>query len=104
MTGRSSRSVQPATVSVVLQSLDFLYVPTWDVDAAAQGYVEKFGATLVWKVRAMGTTVACLRVSETGPAVLLSGHLEGEQPILIYRVADYVAAVAGLRAAGFDLH
>jgi hypothetical protein len=35
----------------------------------------------------MGTTVACLRVSETGPAVL-SGHLEGEQPILIYRVAE----------------
>ena len=58
MTGKSSRSVQPATVSVVLQSLDFLYVPTWDVDAAAQGYVEKFGATLVWKVRAMGTTAA----------------------------------------------
>jgi hypothetical protein len=58
-------------------SLDFLYVPTADVDAAARHYVEQLGAELVWKVRGMGTVVACLRVSEAGPAILLSGHLEG---------------------------
>jgi hypothetical protein len=53
----------------------------------------------------MGTTVACLRLSETGPAILLSGHLEGELPILIYRVDDYAAAIARLRGAGVsDLH
>jgi hypothetical protein len=32
--------------------------------------------------------------------VLLAGHLEGEAPILVYRVADYRAAVARLRDAG----
>jgi hypothetical protein len=84
----------------VLESLDFLYVPTADVDAAARDYVDRLGATLVWKVRGTGTVVACLRVSAEGPLVLLSGHLEGEQPILVYRVADYAAAVASLRAAG----
>jgi catechol 2,3-dioxygenase-like lactoylglutathione lyase family enzyme len=88
---------------VQLQSLDFLYVPTADVDEAARGYVDDLGAELVWLVRAMGTEVACLRVSEAGPRTLLSGHLEGEAPILIYRVAQYAAAVAELRAAGAEI-
>ena len=88
----------------MLLSLDYVYVPTDDVDATARRYVEVFGAELVFKVRGMGTVVACLRVSETGPEILLSGHLEGPVPILIYRVADYGAAVAELRAAGVELH
>jgi hypothetical protein len=86
----------------VFRSLDFVYVPTDDVDAAARRYVDDLGAELVWKIRGMGTVVACLRVSAEGPAVLLSGHLEGPQPILIYRVDDYAAAVAALRAAGTE--
>jgi hypothetical protein len=85
---------------VLFQSLDFVYVPTEDVDASARRYVEELGAALVWKVRGMGTVVANLRVSSAGPAILLSGHLEGEAPILVYRVADYAAAVESVRAAG----
>ena len=85
-------------------SLDYVYVPTEDVDEAARRYVE-LGAELVWKVRGMGTVVANLRVSETGPAILLSGHLDGTVPILVYRVADYGEAVARLGAAGIvELH
>ena len=70
-------------MSAVFESLDFVYVPTEDVDASARAYVDELGATLTWKVRAMGTVVARLDVSESGPAILLSGHLEGERPILI---------------------
>ena len=84
----------------MFMSLDFLYVPTADVDLAVDSAVEMLGAELVWKIRAMGTTVACLRVTEAGPALLLSGHLEGEAPILVYRVADYKATVAQLRKVG----
>jgi hypothetical protein len=86
----------------VFQSLDFVYVPAGDVDAAARRYVEQLGAELVWKVRGMGTVVACLRVSDAGPLILLSGHLEGTDPILIYRVPVYASAVSRLRAAGID--
>ncbi len=50
----------------------------------------------------MGTVVACLALPGSGPAILLSGHLEGETPVLVYRVADYGESVAGLRAAGID--
>jgi hypothetical protein len=82
----------------VLGSLDYLYVPA--ADAEAQRYAETLGAELIWKVRAMGTTVACLRVAEAGPAVLLSGHLEGPGAILVYRVEDYAATVRRLRERG----
>jgi hypothetical protein len=81
-------------------SLEHVYVPTEDVDESARRYVDDVGAELVWKVRGMGTVVACLRVSEAGPLILLSGHLEGPAPILVYRVADYDAALARLRDAG----
>lgn len=89
----------------MFESLDFVYVPTDDDDATAHRYVEDLGATLIWKVRGMETVVACLRISEEGPAILLSGHLEGPSPILIYRVENYADAVARLRAAGAsELH
>jgi hypothetical protein len=81
-------------------SLDFIYVPTADVDAAIADYQQVLGAELRWKVRGMGTTVAALRIADAGPQILLSGHLQGERPILVYRVADYGRAVEALRAAG----
>ena len=84
----------------MFQSLDYVYVPTADVDASAARFVEDLGAELVWKVRGMGTVVACLRVAADAPEILLSGHLDGTAPILIYRVADYASEVARLRAAG----
>jgi hypothetical protein len=87
----------------VFQSLDFLYVPTGDVGTVARRYVNELGVELVWQVRAMGTVVACLRPADDGPLVLLTDHLEGDVPILIYRVADYAAVVSQLRAAGTEL-
>jgi hypothetical protein len=83
----------------VLGSLDFVYVPTADVDTTARHYVEVLDARLEWRVRAMGTTVAAIRVAQQGPLILLAGHLEGDTPILVYRVDDYDTAVAALRAA-----
>jgi hypothetical protein len=56
-------------------SLDYIYMPAADVDGETHRYVQTLGAELVWKVRGMGTTVACLRLGEPGPAILLSGHL-----------------------------
>jgi len=85
-------------------SLDYVYVPTADVDGTARRYVDELGAELVWKVRGMGTTVACLRVSESGPAILLSGHLSGAMPILVYRVEDYAASVEALKGCSIAVH
>lgn len=84
-------------------SLDFVYVPTGDVDATARRYVEDLGAVLVWKVRGLGTTVACLRVADVGPRLLLAGHLHGGGPILVHRVESYAETVASLAASGVEL-
>ena len=85
-------------------SLDYIYVPAADVDAEAERYAGTLGAELIWKVRAMGTTVACLRVAEAGPAVLLSGHLQGPGAVLVYRVPDYPATVRLLRQRNVTVH
>jgi hypothetical protein len=84
-------------------SLDFVYTPAIDVDSTVESYVDDLGAELVWKVRAMGTTVAAVRLSTDGPLMLLAGHLAGEVPVLVYRVDDYADTTAGLRAAGITL-
>jgi hypothetical protein len=88
----------------VFASLDFVYTPAADVDATVAHYVDALGAEVVWKVRAMGTTVAALRMSEDGPLVLLAGHLGGEAPVLVYRVDDYTATTAALSESGVELH
>jgi hypothetical protein len=88
----------------VFGSLDYVYVPAADIDVEVLRYVQTLGAELVWKVRGMGTTVACLRVGESGPAILLSGHLRGQGAILVYRVQDYAATVAQLRARNLAVH
>ena len=88
----------------VFASLDFVYTPAADVDAAVVHLVDDLGAELRWKVRGMGTTVAALQLSSAGPLVLLAGHLHGETPILVYRVEDYGRTTAALRTAGVALH
>ena len=85
-------------------SLDYIYVPTSDVDGEIARYAGTMGAELVWKVRAMGTTVACLRVGEPGPAILLSGHLDGTSPVLVYQVQDYASTIAQLRQRNIAVH
>ena len=85
-------------------SLDYIYVPAADVDAEAERYAGKLGAELIWKVRAMGTTVACLHVAEAGPAILLSGHLHGPGAVLVYRVQDYPDTIQRLRQRGVAVH
>jgi hypothetical protein len=90
--------------ATVFLSLDFLYTPAADVDAEVAYLVDVVGATLEWRVRAMATTVACLRICDVGPQLLLAGHLSGFAPVAVYRVADLAATVAELRGRGVRPH
>lgn len=83
--------------------LDFLYLPSGDVATEARCLVDVVGARLVFAIEAMGTRVAMLELGEGPPALLLAGHLEGERPVLVYRVADLDAAVEQLEARGLRL-
>ena len=70
--------------------------------AADLGYfTEVLGGRVVFRVQAMGTRVAAVQLTEGPPLVLLADHLQGDPPILVYRVADLGAALAALAAHGW---
>jgi urease beta subunit len=84
----------------LFDSLDFVYMPSRDVAADTAHFVEHFGASLVFAIEAFGTRVAMLNLSEGSPAVLLADHLEGDRPVLVYRVSDLEQASAELARRG----
>jgi catechol 2,3-dioxygenase-like lactoylglutathione lyase family enzyme len=76
----------------VFDRLDFVYQPSRDVAADLRYYVEVLGAEVVFTVERFATRVAMLRVSGEGPHLLLAEHLEGDAPVLVFRVDDLAAA------------
>jgi hypothetical protein len=86
----------------LLQSLDFLYMPSRDVAADLEYFTEVLGGRVAFAIEGMGTRVAAVELTEGPPRVLLADHLEGESPILVYRVADLRAALAELESRGWE--
>jgi hypothetical protein len=84
------------------QQLDFLYTPSRNVATDLAYLTEVLGGRVVFAVEAMGTRVAAVQLTTGPPLVLLADHVEGERPILVYRVADLDAALAGLEARGWQ--
>jgi hypothetical protein len=87
---------------MLLQQLDFLYTPSRDVAANLVYFTDALGGRVVFAVEAMGTRVAAVQLTADPPLVLLADHVEGERPILVYRVADLGAALAGLKVRGWQ--
>ena len=85
----------------MFESLDYLYTPSRDVAADVRYFTEVLGARLVFAIEAMGTRVAMVELTDGPPRIVLAGHLEGEQPVLVYRVADLDAAEAELEGRGW---
>jgi len=85
----------------MLDQLDFLYTPSRDVAADAAWFVEALGGRLVFAIDDGGTRVAMIELSSTPPRILLTDHLDGERPVLIYRVDDLDAAAIDAEAGGF---
>jgi hypothetical protein len=84
-------------VDPAFEALDFLYMPSRDPAGELAHFEAALGAEVVFAIEAFDTRVAMLRLGEgDGPALLLAGHLEGERPVLVYRVADLEAAIEGL--------
>ncbi|HJZ75659.1 MAG TPA: VOC family protein [Vicinamibacterales bacterium] len=74
-----------------LESLDYIYVPAPDVDAAEQFYTTMLGGRLRWRIRDGGVTVAAVQLCDAAPLLLLASHLAAKATILIYRVASLAA-------------
>ena len=84
------------------EALDYVYMPSRDVAADARFLTDVLGGRLVFAIDAMGTRVAMVELTETPPPILLASHLAGDRPILIYRVANLVAATAELAGRGWE--
>jgi hypothetical protein len=85
---------------VLFDSLDFLYMPSADVAAELVQFEEVLGGEVVFAIEAYGTRVAMVRLAPQPPAVLLAGHLEGDRPILVFRVDNLEESIARLEQRG----
>jgi citrate lyase beta subunit len=81
--------------------LDFVYMPSTDAAADIAYFTTVLGGRLVFAVAGMGTKVAMIAMTDSPPRLLLAEHLAGEQPVLVYRVADLVAALDELEGRGW---
>jgi hypothetical protein len=87
----------------MFEQLDYIYHPSLDVAADVAYFVDQLGAKLVFAIEGMGTRVALVELTDRPPQIVLAGHLEGDQPILVYRVPDLDVATRELKALGTDL-
>ena len=85
----------------LLQHLDYVYMPSSDVAADAAYFTDVLGGHLVFAIDEMATRVAMVQLTDDPPRILLAGHLEGDRPILIYRVDDLHAAMTELEGRGW---
>jgi hypothetical protein len=84
----------------LFESLDFVYMPSRDVAADIVRYVDGLGGSLVFAIERFGTRVAMVELTQDAPTVLLAQHLEGEEPVLVFRVADLEQTLAELGRRG----
>ena len=83
------------------EQLDYLYTPSLDVAKDVKFFTETLGGRLAFAIDAMGTRVAKVELTGGPPHVLLTDHLDGERPIMVYRVRDLDAALSDLKARGW---
>src|SRR5205807_8281469 len=79
-----------------------LYTPSPDVAGDVEYFTGVLGAELVFAIEAFGTRVAMVRLSGEPPSILFAGHLDGERPIFVYRVADLDRSIEELEARRWE--
>ena len=82
--------------------LDFLYVPSDDVARDLAYFSDVLRGRIVFAIDGMGARVAAIELSSGPPLILLTDHLEGERPILVYRVDELTSALDSLAARGWE--
>jgi hypothetical protein len=83
------------------ERLDFVYMPSRDVARDVGYFTRVVGAELVFAIESSGTRVAMVELAAASPNLLFADHLEGDQPILVYRVGDLEATMEALAARGW---
>ena len=86
---------------MAFESLDFIYHPSRDVKRDMTFFTEVLGGRLRFAVEGMGTRVAGVELAPSSPLFLLADHVEGDTPILVYRVKNLARAMNSLEQRGW---
>jgi hypothetical protein len=89
-------------VTTLFDRLDYVYMPSRDAARDSRYFSEVLGGRIVFAIEAMGTRIAMIELTSDWPRILLAEHLEGDQPILVYRVGNLDKAVSELEARGWQ--
>lgn len=81
--------------------LDYVYMPSRDVAADSAWFRDVLGGRVVFAIDAMGTRVAMIELTGEPPRLLLADHVEGDVPILVYRVDSLAETVTELESRGW---
>jgi hypothetical protein len=85
----------------MFERLDYIYMPSRDVAVDVAFFTDVLGGRVVFAIDGMGTRVAMVELSDDPPRILLADHLDGDVPVLVYRVADLRSTMAELEARGW---
>lgn len=86
---------------MAFKSLDFVYHPSRNVARDMTYFVDVLGGRLRFAVEGMGARVAAIELAPTPPLLLLADHVEGETPILVFRVTNLGRELAALVKRGW---
>jgi catechol 2,3-dioxygenase-like lactoylglutathione lyase family enzyme len=86
---------------MTFERLDYIYMPSRDVAADLAWFRDVLGARVVFAIEAMDTRVAMIELTPEPPRLLLADHVEGDVPILVYRVAALADTIADLESRGW---
>ncbi len=87
---------------MTFEQLDYVYTPTRDAAADVRFFTDVLGGALVFAIDEMGTRVAMVSLTEEPPRIILAEHLDGERPVLVYRVPSLKDAMAALEGRGWQ--
>lgn len=87
---------------MAFDSLDFIYHPSRDVKRDMAYFTDVLGGRLHFAVEGMGARVAAIELAPPPPLLLLADHVEGDTPILVYRVPKLREALVGLTKQGWE--
>ncbi len=83
-------------------SLDFIYHPSRDVKRDLGYFTDVLGGRLRFAVEGMGVRVTAIELAPPPPMLLLADHVEGDTPILVYRVANLRGELTELKRRGWS--
>jgi hypothetical protein len=89
------------TADPAFESLDYVYWAAPEFESSLAFYTGALGGELLWRVRDGQTWVAAVRLTESGPPMLLANHLEPGRGLLVYRVKSLEEMRARLLAKGW---